>query len=68
MDMQACPLGSLPAGINLMMEPLLCDIQFISLLFQKVMHPADRLRLLIVGTDMHTLDAQTLVIGQKLHF
>ena len=54
--------------IDLMMQPLIGDVQGISLAFHKLMHHGDRSRFIIIGPDVHALDTQALVIGQKFHF
>lgn len=56
------------AQINFMVQSLIRNIQSVSLTFHKLMYHRYCDKLVIIRTDMHTLYAQTLIVGQKLYF
>ena len=55
------------AEINLVVVSLICDIQCISLLINKLMHPRYCFRLSVISTDVDSLKAKTRVIGQEFN-
>ena len=53
------------AQIDLMVSPFPGDVQGIALLLHVGVHHGNGGGFSIIGADMHTLDAQPLVVGQK---
>lgn len=49
-----------------MVPPLICDVKNISLAFHILMHERYGSGFLIVGSDMHALDALSLIVCQEL--
>ena len=56
------------AQINLMVHSLTGYVQNISLGLHVCMHPGNRSGLIVIGTYVHALNAQPLIIGQELCF
>ena len=52
--------------VNLVMPPLVGKVHCISLPFCKFIHLAQRLRLIVIAADVHTLDTQSFLIMEKL--
>ena len=50
-----------------MMHTLICNIQLIALIFYISMHTFNRYRLIIIRTNVQTLDTQAFVISQKFN-
>ena len=55
------------AQVDLMVIPPTFKIRLVSLLPRIKFHTPDCLRLVVIGTDVHALDAQTFFIGQEFH-
>ena len=56
------------AQIDLMVQALIRDVRHIPLLLQIPVHLFHRGRFVIIGPDMHALDAQAFIPGQELRF
>lgn len=54
------------AQIDFMMESFICNVKFITFCCSILMHKFYRGWFIIIGTDMHTLYAQTFIVSQKL--
>ena len=55
------------AQINLMVEPRICNVKSKSLFRHKLMHELHRRRFIVVWADVHALNTEPLIAGQKLH-
>ena len=53
------------AEIDFMMQTVIRNIEDIPLTLHVLVHKCDSGRFIVIGTDVHTLNAQALVIGQK---
>ena len=61
--------GNLPGitQVDFMVAAFISNVQRIALFLHELMHRFHGLRLIIIRADVHALNAQSLVNGQKLH-
>lgn len=52
------------AEINFMMQALICNAEDIPPVLHILVHECNGSRLIIIRADVHTLNAQTLIIGK----
>ena len=59
--------GAVGVGeIELVVKARLREVHRIALLCRKGIHPGQRLRLVVVRAEVHTLDTEALIVGEEL--